>query len=262
MADVQLGDALRTISTIEVTTGAAPVDVTLPDPAITQSLIVLVTSGGTGEEILNIPSYGDGMGNPSNPYPVGVTITVVLDTQTDPADVIVIQDEATPNFKVYCGGLSDYVYPDGNAVVTLTQELQAAGFVWAYDRWEFNNDATDGNNVRAATVGDFTVQGYPGSPDVPTGGKLTVKGGDGAAVGEGMGGDGGPLDLVPGIGGGGDSSGANGIIRIKPLYTTAPDSALLDNGHVTMWVDEMLNTLNFKLKYSDGTVKSGSVALT
>lgn len=49
-----------------------------------------------------------------------------------------------------------------------------------------------------------------------------------------------------------------------PLYV---DSAALGDGkigksRVNIWVDETGNTLSFKVKYSDGTVKSGTVALT
>lgn len=36
----------------------------------------------------------------------------------------------------------------------------------------------------------------------------------------------------------------------------------LGNSQVNIWVDESGNNITFKVKYSDGTVKSGTVALT
>lgn len=42
--------------------------------------------------------------------------------------------------------------------------------------------------------------------------------------------------------------------------TAAPADASLDNGDVAFWVDEATNDLKVKVKYSGGTVKSGTVA--
>ena len=39
-------------------------------------------------------------------------------------------------------------------------------------------------------------------------------------------------------------------------------SAVLGNGQMQIWVDEVGNNLTFKVKYSTGTVKSGTVALS
>jgi len=49
---------------------------------------------------------------------------------------------------------------------------------------------------------------------------------------------------------------------LYPVPTSAVSDANHNNGFMTFWVDESGNTINFKVKYSGGTVKSGSVALT
>lgn len=41
-----------------------------------------------------------------------------------------------------------------------------------------------------------------------------------------------------------------------------PADATLNDSEVTFWLDEEGDTLNFKVKYSDGTVKSGTVSLS
>lgn len=43
---------------------------------------------------------------------------------------------------------------------------------------------------------------------------------------------------------------------------SAPADALLINGQFAVWVDETADQLTFKVKYSGGTVKSGTVTLT
>ena len=43
---------------------------------------------------------------------------------------------------------------------------------------------------------------------------------------------------------------------------SAVNDADLGNGQVNIWVDEAANNLTFKVKYSDGTVKSGTVSLS
>ena len=43
---------------------------------------------------------------------------------------------------------------------------------------------------------------------------------------------------------------------------TAPDDADLKSGSVSFWLDESSNLLTFRCKYSDGTLKTGTVALT
>lgn len=52
---------------------------------------------------------------------------------------------------------------------------------------------------------------------------------------------------------------ATGIVRIG-VNTSAPADASLDNGDVAFWVDEATNDLKVRVKYSGGTVKSGTVA--
>ena len=49
---------------------------------------------------------------------------------------------------------------------------------------------------------------------------------------------------------------------IVGVATSAPADGDLGAGECGIWVDEAANTLNFKVKYSDGaTIKSGSIAL-
>ena len=49
-----------------------------------------------------------------------------------------------------------------------------------------------------------------------------------------------------------------------PLYvdSSALGDARVGVSRVNIWVDESGNNLSFKVKYSDGTIKSGTVALT
>ena len=50
---------------------------------------------------------------------------------------------------------------------------------------------------------------------------------------------------------------------LYPVPTSAVSDANHDASYMTFWVDETAHTLNFKVKYSNGTtVKSGSVALS
>lgn len=42
---------------------------------------------------------------------------------------------------------------------------------------------------------------------------------------------------------------------------TAPDDGAVNSSSVTMWVDEVANELKFRIRYSDGTLKTGTVAL-
>lgn len=54
------------------------------------------------------------------------------------------------------------------------------------------------------------------------------------------------------------TSGGYNVSKIK---TSALADGTHENSEMSFWVDEAGNTLNFKVKYSGGTVKSGSVAL-
>lgn len=49
--------------------------------------------------------------------------------------------------------------------------------------------------------------------------------------------------------------------NVSTINTTALADGSHENSEMSFWVDEAGNTLNFKVKYSGGTVKSGSVAL-
>ncbi len=41
----------------------------------------------------------------------------------------------------------------------------------------------------------------------------------------------------------------------------APNDALIPNGHCQAWVDQPGNALKFRVRYSDGTIKTGTIAL-
>ncbi len=53
---------------------------------------------------------------------------------------------------------------------------------------------------------------------------------------------------------------ANGRM-LYGVANTPPIDNDIPNGHVTAYLDELGNSLIFRVKYSDGTVKSGTVAL-
>jgi hypothetical protein len=54
-----------------------------------------------------------------------------------------------------------------------------------------------------------------------------------------------------------------GTSTIVGVATSAPADGDLNAGECGIWVDETGDTLNFKVKYSDGvTIKSGSIALS
>tara|TARA_R110000824_G_scaffold102100_7_gene242291 strand:+ start:3173 stop:3382 length:210 start_codon:yes stop_codon:yes gene_type:complete len=44
--------------------------------------------------------------------------------------------------------------------------------------------------------------------------------------------------------------------------SAAPTDADIDNNEVVLHIDEVGNTLSVRLRYSDGTLKTGTVALT
>ncbi len=43
--------------------------------------------------------------------------------------------------------------------------------------------------------------------------------------------------------------------------SVAPNDALIPNGHAQAWVDQPGNALKFRVRYNDGTLKTGTVAL-
>lgn len=54
---------------------------------------------------------------------------------------------------------------------------------------------------------------------------------------------------------------ANGVSVLRHA-TSAPNDGDMQNQETVIWVDEAGNNLTFKVKYSGGTIKSGTVALT
>ena len=57
-----------------------------------------------------------------------------------------------------------------------------------------------------------------------------------------------------------DSRYTAGLFLVAPA--SAPADASLANGQISFWVNESTNALTVKVKYSSGTVKSGTVSLT
>lgn len=59
--------------------------------------------------------------------------------------------------------------------------------------------------------------------------------------------------------------GAKQWSTVNALVFSVPAAALasgtMNNSQMQIWVDEVGNNLTFKVKYSNGTVKSGTVAL-
>lgn len=53
----------------------------------------------------------------------------------------------------------------------------------------------------------------------------------------------------------------NGVTPVIATNNSAPADALLNNKDISLWIDEITNKLMIKLKYSNGTIKSGEVAL-
>lgn len=83
--------------TIEVTTGAAPVNISLSDYENWMTLVILVTSGGTeGVEVLNFVGPTDGAQANET---VGKTINVVFSHQTHEDDEIHITQNTTGVFE-------------------------------------------------------------------------------------------------------------------------------------------------------------------
>ncbi len=53
----------------------------------------------------------------------------------------------------------------------------------------------------------------------------------------------------------------NNTVPIFSTHNSVPADALIGNNDVTFWIDETSNKLMFKLKYNNGTVKSGEITL-
>lgn len=53
----------------------------------------------------------------------------------------------------------------------------------------------------------------------------------------------------------------NNVVPIFSTNNSVPSDSLIANKDVTFWIDESNNKLMFKLKYNNGTVKSGEIAL-
>src|SRR4051812_48435642 len=94
---IDLSDALADlgvpVTQVDVTTGASPLDVTVPSG--TGRLIINVTSGGTGGvEVLNVPA-ASGLIN------AGLNVIVVFSTQNNPSDVIKLQADGSDTIYFY-----------------------------------------------------------------------------------------------------------------------------------------------------------------
>lgn len=60
----------------------------------------------------------------------------------------------------------------------------------------------------------------------------------------------------------GTGSGQTASLGNAKVATAAPTDANLNNQTVTVYLNEAGNKLMFRIKYSDGTLKSGEIALT
>jgi hypothetical protein len=119
--------------------------------------------------------------------------------------------------------------------------------------------ACDGENTFAGTA---QIQGGSGSGAGGTGGDLDAHGGPGDVQGGNVTITGGLSGTVGAAGNVTISASNGGVVRFGALPVAAPANGKVNNSQFTFWVDEATHKLMVKLKYSDGTVKSGEVALT
>lgn len=142
---------MRGVAVVPIVTGAVPVDIG-PD-----AFIASVTSGGTaGAEIINIlapPLDIDGYYNADY---LGTQITIILTTQTDPADVVTITNDGAASVQLFPEGFIE-TGAIGYADVRLNFLGAAVTYVWIGDNWALYYAATDGNFTGAQDFGDISL---------------------------------------------------------------------------------------------------------
>lgn len=108
----------------------------------------------------------------------------------------------------------------------------------------------------SGTRADLTIRPATGNSWETTAGNHTYI--SGGRAGEAGNGHGGHVKLAGGLAGG---TGTKGRV-ILDAPNAAPQDSFLANGEVTFYLDQSANKLMARVKYSDGTLKTGEVALT
>jgi hypothetical protein len=156
------GGGGNTTIVTQLTSGASPVDVTLPTDNTWQTLVVEVTSGGTaGTEVVNVPNPALD-GHNYNSSMIGRNVIVTLKTRTNGSDVVhvtlaggnsiisqdistTIANQALGNFVVL-----DFVDSDANFLW--------GGYNFNWNNWSGNNDSIWENTRVPLPAGGTTGQ--------------------------------------------------------------------------------------------------------
>lgn len=176
--------AMPTTRTVQITSGASPVDVPLPTDDYWTTLLVEVTSGGTaGTEIVNIPNPALD-GNGFNGALLGRTVNVVLKTQTDGSDVVKVSINTNDGISAYDNngfGLGILQDGSGGKYAVLDYEDASMTFQWASYNWfavlgNYNNDSVRINQrvplPPGGTTGQVPVKSSGADGDVGWGGPI------------------------------------------------------------------------------------------
>jgi hypothetical protein len=170
---------LTELRTVQITSGASPVNVPLPSDSVWDTLLAEVTSGNTASaEVVNLPNLAVDV-NGFDQASTGRKVLVFTKTQLDPADSVRVHVAGSPSVLIVDstamlrGNLSNGVLIDFPGAV--------AEFRWNGQVWRYHNDSPNDasiENMRAplppgGTTGQVPVKNSWIDGDASWGGGFT-----------------------------------------------------------------------------------------